>query len=60
MEKKCSGMTRGEECDEVCPLRANCIRYKEYCEDYDPMLFYTYAFGCDDYESIDEEEEDEL
>lgn len=52
----CSGMTLGDEESEACPLRDNCKRYKEGT--VDPLIFYTFAFGCDDYYEIDPEWEE--
>ena len=52
----CAGLALGEEESEACPLRDNCKRYKEGT--VDPLIFYTFAFGCDDYDEIDPEWEE--
>ena len=49
--QKCSGRCLGEEDEFECPLRDNCKNYKKGAEDNDKM-FYTYAFGCDEYKPI--------
>lgn len=48
--KKCNGRCFGEEEIIPCPLRNNCKKFEEDVEPDDPLMFYTMAFGCDDYE----------
>lgn len=52
---KCSGRCLGEEDEFECPLLDNCKNYKKGAEDNDKM-FYTYAFGCDDYDPIEDKD----
>lgn len=52
----CSGMALGEgEDDYPCPLRENCKHYNESDNGTEWKMFYTMAFGCDDYEPINED-----
>lgn len=48
---KCSGRCLGEEDELDCPLRGNCENYEEGTPESIEM-FYTYAFGCDEYKPI--------
>ena len=49
--QKCSGRCLGEEDEFDCPLRGNCENYEEGTPESIEM-FYTYAFGCDEYKPI--------
>jgi hypothetical protein len=51
---KCAGKCYGEEDVCKCPIRDNCKNYKEGTKESIEM-FYTYAFGCDDYDPINEQ-----
>ena len=48
---KCAGKCYGEEDELDCPLRGNCENYEEGTPESIEM-FYTYAFGCDEYKPI--------
>ena len=60
MSIKCDGRCLGEEETIPCPLRNNWKKFEEDVEQDDPLMFYTMAFGCDDYEPINEDIEWEI
>lgn len=54
----CAGICLGEEESLPCPLRENCLKYcegLEIDEQDNPVMFCTLAFGCEDYEPINED-----
>ena len=54
----CAGVCLGEEESLPCPLRENCLKYcegMEIEEQENPAMFFTLAFGCEDYEPINED-----
>ena len=56
-EIRCAGICLGEEEEFDCPLRENCKKFDEEItslKEQDELMFFTYAFGCEDYEEINE------
>lgn len=55
---KCAGLCLGEDDEFICPLRENCKKFNEDIKslnEQEELMFFTYAFGCEDYEPINED-----